>query len=394
MANESWIPPLLERLRAEGLERTLHVLPRGGGKFAMDGREYLNFSCNDYLNLARDPRVLGRAAETLDRFGAGAGASRLVTGTLDCHAELEAALAAFESYPAALVFGSGCLANAGLLSTLLGRGDVVFADKLVHATILDGIVLSRAKLHRFHHNDVEHLGRLMDRAAATGGSRGRFLVATESVFSMDGDLAPLGAICDAAQRHDAMVLVDEAHALGVFGPMGAGLVREQGLGGRVNACVATFSKALGSYGGFVACSRELRELLIHRARSFLYSTALPPASVGAALAALEILRTSPDLGAMLLSRARLFRRALEAAGLNTMRSESHIIPLLIGDNGAAVRFSARLKERGILATAIREPTVPRGTARIRLSATLAHSEEDLRRAARIIAEVAGAEGLL
>ena len=260
MENEGWVPPVLRQLRAEGRERTLNVLPRAGGRFSMDGREYLNFSCNDYLDLSRDPRVLSRAAETMARYGAGAGASRLVTGTLDCHAELEAALASFQSYPAAIVFGSGCLANVGVLSTVLGRSDVVFADRLVHATIIDGIVLSRAKLYRFPHNDIEQLDSLMTRAAAARRPAIRFLVATESVFSMDGDRAPLRALCEVASRHEAMLLVDEAHALGVFGPHGAGLVREHGLGNRVNACTATLSKAMGSYGGFVACSTELQAL--------------------------------------------------------------------------------------------------------------------------------------
>lgn len=394
MENESWVTPLLRQLRADGRERTLNVLPRAGGRFSMDGREYLNFSCNDYLDLSRDPRVLSRAAETMGRYGAGSGASRLVTGTLACHAELEAALASFQSYPAVIVFGSGCLANVGVLSTVLGRSDVVFADRLIHATIIDGIVLSRAKLCRFAHNDIEQLDSLMTRAAAARRPGFRFLVVTESVFSMDGDRAPLRDLCEVASRHEAMLLVDEAHALGVFGPHGAGLVREHGLGNRVNACTATLSKALGSYGGFVACSTELQALLINRSRPFLYSTGLPPASVGAALAALEIIRSTPHLGPTLLARAELFRRQLRELGLNVMHSESHIIPLLIGDNATAWRFSARLKAKGILATAIREPTVPRGTARIRLSVTLAHAEEDLQQAATAIAEAARQEGLL
>jgi 8-amino-7-oxononanoate synthase len=393
MDTEHWIEPALAERRARGLDRSLTVLPRAGGKFSLDGREYLNFSSNDYLDLAHDPRVLDRAAEYLRRFGAGSGASRLLTGTLECHAELEAALASFTSYPAALVFGSGWLANGGVLSAVLRRGDVVFADRLSHATILDGISLGRAKLYRFRHNDPGHLGDLMERAGRARPPGARFLVATESVFSMDGDLAPLREICDLAGRHGAMTLVDEAHALGIFGPSGAGLVCQQDLGGGVNACTATLSKALGSYGGLVACSAELRRLLINCARPLIYSTALPPANAGAALAALEILRGAPDLGPALLARADRLRRQLQAGGLNVMRSQSQIIPLLVGDNAAALRFSARLKENGILAPAIREPTVPAGTARIRLSLTLAHSDEDLKTAAATIADAARQEGL-
>ncbi len=394
MVNESWISPQLRQLQADGLERTLNVLPGSGGKFHAEGREFLNFSSNDYLNLSRDPRVLSRAAATMERHGAGAGASRLVTGTLDCHAELETKLASFLSYPAALVFGSGCLANIGVLSTILGRADLVFADRLVHATIIDGIVLSRARLIRFPHNDSQQLDSLMTRAATARSPGVRFVVVTESVFSMDGDQAPLQALSEIVARHEAMLLVDEAHALGVYGPHGAGLVRDQGLGERVNALTATLSKALGSYGGFVAGSTELRALLINRSRSFIYSTGLPPASVGAALAALEILQTEPHLGSTLLARADRFRRNLREFGLNVMHSDSQIIPLLIGDNATAMRFSTQLRGRGILATAIREPTVPRGTARIRLSVTLAHTEKDLQHAATDIAEVARQEGLL
>ncbi len=393
MENESWIPPQLRQLQADGLERTLQVLPRAGGKFVAEGREFLNFSCNDYLNLSRDPRVARRAGETMARHGAGAGASRLVTGTLNCHDELEHGLASFLAYPAALVFGSGCLANLGLLSTLVGRNDVVFADRLVHATILDGIVLSRAKLIRFSHNDSDQLDSLMTRAAASRRPDVRFLIVTESVFSMDGDRAPLQDLCNVAERHQAMFVVDEAHALGVFGPDGAGVVSEQGLTRRVNACTATLSKAFGSYGGFVACSSEVRAFLINRSRPFIYSTGLPPASVGAALAALDVIRAGPHLGPTLLARAARFRGQLRELGLNVMDSESQIIPLLIGDNAKALSLSARLKARGILATAIREPTVPRGTARIRLSVTLAHTEDDLRQAATAIAEAARQEAL-
>jgi 8-amino-7-oxononanoate synthase len=394
MQEEAWITPLLEGLQARGLERRLEVLPLAGGKFVAGGRVVLNFSSNDYLDLARDPHVAGRAGEALARFGSGSAASRLVTGTLECHAELEAALASWQSYPAALVFGSGCLTNMGTLSAVLGRDDTAFADRLAHATILDGILLSRARLHRFRHNDPDHLRQLLAQAAANRRRGSRFLVATESVFSMDGDRAPLAALAEAARRYEAMLLVDEAHALGVFGPHGAGLVAAERLGQRVNACTGTLSKALASYGGFVCCSAALRALLIQRSRPFIYSTALPPASAAAALAALEVVRRRPELGPKLLARAESFRRQLEAAGLRVMPSDTQIIPLLVGDNAKAVRLSERLKTEGILAPAIREPTVPRGTARLRLSVTLAHDADDLRRAAAAIAGAAAEEGLM
>jgi 8-amino-7-oxononanoate synthase len=394
MGTEAWIGPLLTQLQAENRERTLQVLPGSGGKIVMGGRTYLNFSSNDYLDLSQDTRVVAKAAEMMARFGASAGASRLVTGTLECHAELEHALAAFLGRPAAIAFGSGYLANVGVLSVLVGREDLVFADRLVHASIIDGIILGRAELSRFPHNDIDQLDQLMARAGSARRASQRLLVVTESVFSMDGDQAPLSQLCEVANRHEAMILVDEAHALGIFGPEGAGLAQEHALGDRINVCTATLSKALGSYGGFVVCSRELQTLLVNKSRPFIYSTGLPPASVGAALAALEITRALPHLGATLLARAERFRNQLRGLGLNVMHSESQIIPLLIGANARALSFSARLKAQGILATAIREPTVPRGTARIRLSVTLAHSEEELHRAAEAIANAAGQEGIL
>jgi 8-amino-7-oxononanoate synthase len=391
MPKEAWIVPLLEDWRARGLERRLNILPRAGGKFPAAGREVLNFASNDYLDLAHDPHVQGRASEAMARFGSGSAASRLMAGTLECHAELEAALASWQSFPAALVFGSGCLANLGTLAVLLGRDDVAFVDRLAHATILDGVALSRARLRRFQHNDPDHLGRLLAQAAATRRPRGRFLVATESVFSMDGDLAPLAALAEAADRYEAMLLVDEAHALGVFGPRGAGLVAAAGLGQRVNVQIGTLSKALASYGGFACCSATVRELLIQRSRQFIYTTALPPASAAAALAALEIVCRRPELGPTLLARAESFRRELQGAGLRVMPSAGQIVPLLVGDSAKAVRLSERLKAEGILAPAIREPTVPRGTARLRLSVTLAHGEDDLRRAAVAVANAVAAE---
>ena len=316
-----------------------------------------------------------------------------MTGTLECHAELEAALASWQSYPAALVFGSGCLTNLGTLSAILGRDDVAFVDRLAHATILDGIVLSRARLHRFRHNDPDHLDRLLAHATATRRPGGRFLVVTESVFSMDGDRAPLGPLAAAAGRYDAMLLVDEAHALGVFGPRGAGFTLAGRLTDRVGACTGTLSKALGGYGGFVCGSAALRALLIQRSRQFIYSTALPPASAAAALAALEAVCQRPGLGPELLARAQSFRQQLQAAGLNVMPADTQIVPLLIGPSDRAVRLSGRLKAKGILAPAIREPTVPRGTARLRLSVTLAHIADNLQRAAAAIAEAASEERL-
>ncbi len=390
MHHEAWISERLCNLSKSHLDRHLQVYPEAGGKIRIGDRTYLNFSSNDYLNLARHPDVVAKAAEALRIVGCGATASRLVTGTLAWHDELEQKLASYKGYPCALLFGSGFLANVGTIPALMGKNDHLFADKLVHASIVDAITLSRAKLYRFRHNDVEHLEQLLRKNATSG----RRLVVTESIFSMDGDLAPLKDIAHVAQRHGAMFMVDEAHATGVFGPKGSGLVRELGLEPLVNIALGTLSKAFGGYGGFVTCSKSVRAFLINHARSFIYSTALPPPVVAAALGALQVIEGSRDLGAQLVNNASAFRNRLEEAGLNTGNSASQIIPIMVGKNSKALAISQKLREHGIIGVAIRPPTVPRGTARIRLSVTLAHRREDLEHVAQVIIAIAQGEGLL
>ncbi len=389
MRSEAWIEEELAELRQKSLERRLTVFGEAGGKIKIEGRTFLNFSSNDYLGLARHPEVISASRKYLESHGCGATASRLITGTLTPHDQLERTIATLKGYPRALVFGSGFLANAGVIPALAGRSDHVFADKLVHASIIDGIVLSRANLKRFHHNDPAHLKALLKQCPATG----RKLVVTESVFSMDGDIAPLPEITSTAVEFGAMAMVDEAHATGVFGPGGSGLIREHALEDRVNVSMGTLSKALGGYGGFIACSPALRELLVNRARAFIYTTGLPPAVVGSALGALAVMENAGDLGVELLRRAAIFRKRLQEAGLNTLNSESQIIPVLIGENARTLAVAQRLNSKGILTVAIRPPTVPEGTARLRLSVTLDHSDRDLEWAAReIIAEATGRRG--
>ncbi|MBU1908766.1 MAG: 8-amino-7-oxononanoate synthase [Verrucomicrobia bacterium] len=388
MQGENWITGALEELRAAHLERRLTGYSGTGGRIQADGRTLLNFSSNDYLDLARHPRVIEAAAKALQEYGAGATASRLVTGTLPIHDELERRLAAFKGYPAALVFGSGYLTNAGVISAVAGTGDLVLADRLAHASLLDAAVLSRARLLRFRHNNPAHLDDLLSRHPAR-----QRLVVTESVFSMDGDLAPLPDIASVVAKHDAMLLVDEAHATGIFGPGGAGLVSEHQLSGFVNLSMGTTSKALGGYGGFVACSEAMRQWLINRARSFIYSTAPAPSAIGAALGALDVIAEQPGLGGELLQRAARFRKHLQDAGLDTLNSASQIVPLRVGENAKALSLSQRLREAGILAVAIRPPTVPAGTARIRFSISLAHAPADLEEAADRIIAAARTEGL-
>ncbi|HAK94760.1 MAG TPA: 8-amino-7-oxononanoate synthase [Planctomycetes bacterium] len=378
----------LEKLASEGLLRTLTARAGLGGKFVEAGRTVLNFSSNDYLDLASDARLKSAAAEAIAAWGCGAAASRLMSGTLRLHEALEAELADLAGRERALVFGSGFLANIGVLAALAGRHTTIFADRLNHASLVDGARLSGARLVRYRHRDVAQLDALL----AADSSRRRIIV-TDSVFSMDGDIAPLADIGDCAIRRGALLVVDEAHAIGVLGLGGGGLCRDLPAV-RPDVVIGTLSKALGGYGGFAAGSRELRDLLVNRARSFIYSTALPPACLGSARAALAILAASHDPGATLLARAARFRNALGNAGLDTGPSRTQIIPVMAGDNERALAFARALGDSGILAVAVRPPTVPPGTARLRLSVTLAHTDEDLARAAAAIAAAARQVGVI
>jgi 8-amino-7-oxononanoate synthase len=378
---ENWIQPILDDARAKGLERTARIYPEAGGKITVDGKEVLNFSSNDYLDLAHHRHVMDCSREALDQYGIGSTASRLVTGTLPIHEELEERIAKEKGYPAALVFGSGYMANAGTIPVLVGRDDIIFADKLVHASMIDACKLSSAKLVRFAHNDVQALETRLEQFPASGSRR---LIITESVFSMDGDIAPLPEIAALAEKHGAMLMVDEAHSSGTFGPKGAGLILEYGLEKSVTVSMGTMSKAMAGYGGFVACSENLRKLLVSSSRAFIYTTAPPPAVMGAALGIMDVLGSSPRLGSILQANADYFRSLLHEADLDTLQSQSQIIPIVIGDNERAVAISRNLREQGIIAAAIRPPTVPTGSARLRLSVTLAHHVGDLEFAAKEI----------
>jgi 8-amino-7-oxononanoate synthase len=376
-----WIQPILDEAKANGLERTARAYPQAGGVIKIDGQEVLNFSSNDYLDLGRHPHVVDRAREALDQYGIGATASRLVTGTLPIHEELEARIAQEKGYESALVFGSGYMANAGTIPILAGRDDLIFADKLVHASMIDACKLSRAKLVRWAHNDAAALEKRLEQYA---DAPGRKLIITESVFSMDGDLAPLADIAALAEKHGAMLMVDEAHSTGTFGKNGSGLVRELGITDAVTVSMGTMSKAMAGYGGFVACSAKLRQLMVGSSRAFIYTTAPPPAVIGAALGALDVFEASPRLGYILQANTDYFRSLLHEAGLDTQQSQSQIIPIVIGDNEKAVAISQKLREAGIICAAIRPPTVPPGSARLRICITLAHLVDDLERAAKTI----------
>jgi 8-amino-7-oxononanoate synthase len=380
----------LEQLECQGLLRRTTAWPQAGGRIELaDGRTFLNFSSNDYLGLARDPHVMRRSIESIERWGCGASASRLMCGTLELHEELESALASLVGGESSLVFSSGFGMNVGVMAALAGRDDVIFSDRFIHASLIDGARLSRAAIRPFPHNDVRELERLMRETPCTG----RRLIVTESVFSMDGDLAPLEEIHALAARYGAVLLADEAHAIGVWGA-GGGICRLLNRSERPDFIAGTLGKALGSLGGFVVCSGECRSFLINRARSFIFATALPPACLGAALGAIERIGQDPGMGERLLDRARAFHGMLASEGLNLPEFRSQIIPLPVGGNEEAMKLAQSLRNQGLLVTAIRPPTVPPGTARLRLSVTLAHGMQDLTWAAGRIVDASREMGLV
>lgn len=351
----------LAGLEARGLRRELTPTARlGGARVVRGGRELVSFACNDYLDLAHHPRVLAAAHAALERHGAGAGGSRLVTGDAPETGALEAALARRKGTPAALVFASGYLASIGVIPALVGPGDLVLLDALSHACLWSGARLSGARVEAFAHNDAEDLERRL--AALRGGAR-RALVLTERVFSMDGDLAPMADLLTVAERHDAWTLADDAHGLGVA---------EGGDGARAPLEMGTLSKALGSTGGYVCASQAVVDLLKSRARAFVYTTGLAPASAAAALAALEVIAAEPERGARV---RRAAARLADRLGLAPARSA--VVPLLVGEAHAALALSAALEAQGFLAVAIRPPTVPDGTARLRFALSCAHTEADV-----------------
>ncbi|HWC27893.1 MAG TPA: 8-amino-7-oxononanoate synthase [Solirubrobacteraceae bacterium] len=380
----SEIAARLAELEELGLyRRTRLVSGPQGPSVVVDGRTVLLLCSNNYLGLAEHERVRAAAADAAQRWGVGAGSSRLVSGTMTVHRRLEQRLAAFKGTPAALLFGSGYLANLGVLGALARAGDVVFSDELNHASVIDGCRLSRAATFVYRHNDVEHLAWGLERAHGRGS-----LIVTESVFSMDGDVAPLEEIAGLARRHGARVVVDEAHATGCVGPGGRGAVAAAGLGGNVDVIVGTLGKALGSYGAYVACDEELAALLTNAARSLIFSTAPPPPAVAGALAALELLEEQPRRVERLRCNAEVLRTELAREGFDVAGCSTQIVPLIVGDAGAALRVCEAALERGVFAQAIRPPTVPDGTSRLRLAVMATHGEGELREAARVLGRAA------
>jgi glycine C-acetyltransferase/8-amino-7-oxononanoate synthase len=356
----NFVNSTLAELENFGLKRTLKI--HSGG--------LVNFSTNDYLDLSTHPLVVKRAVEAVETFGAGSGGSRLMAGNLPLHEELEHRLAQLTGMETSLVYGSGFLANTGVLTALAGRNDTIFSDRLNHASIVDGAITSRGRVHRYRHCDVQHLSDLLKKHTEAG----KKIIVTESVFSMDGDIAPVREIYELSRRNGCILVVDEAHAVGVFGH-GGGICRKYGV--LPDFVTGTLSKALGSYGGFAACSRETRDFLVNRSRSFVFSTGLPPASTGAAVGALQVIESRQEAGAALVESAKFFRESLKQAGFNTGNSASQIVPVIVGESSATVSFSHSLQNRGILVVAIRPPTVPEGSARLRFSITLRHQIKTL-----------------
>lgn len=356
------------------VRRRLRPLDGGmGPRVVLDGRAVLQLCSNDYLGLAAHPAVARAAADAALEYGAGAGSARLIAGTSTPHAALEHDIAQLKETAAAVVLSSGYHANAGVPPILADAEDVLFSDERNHASLIDGCRLSRAAVRIYRHADADHLELLL---RAAGGFRRRVIV-TETVFGMDGDLAPLADLVAVARRHDAWLVVDEAHATGVFGAHGGGLVSERGLTAEVDVQIGTLSKALGSLGGYVAGSAPLVDWVVNAARTFVYTTALPPPAAAAARAAIAVLAAEPERRQRVWSHAAWLRERLTEIGFRLGPTRSPILPILVGDAETAVRLSDALLARSVLVAAIRPPTVPEGAARLRVTPTAAHTGDDL-----------------
>jgi glycine C-acetyltransferase len=390
----------LAALRERHLWRPLRVMSSAQGPLvSVDGRRVISLSSNDYLGLTHHPRLREAALAAVRDFGVGSGAVRTIAGTMTMHEELEAELAAWKGVPATLTFQSGFTANTGVIPVVTGETDLIVSDALNHASIIDGMRLSKAPREIYPHGDVEALRGILSAAVANGRPDGAgpyrlILVVTDGVFSMDGDIAPLPAIVEAAEEAGAAVYVDDAHASGVLGRNGRGSIDHFGLHGRVAIQVGTLSKAVGALGGYVAGSHELRDILIARARPFLFSTSAPPAVVAACRAAIRVMDEEPELGERLWANTRRFKAELTGLGFDTGVSETPITPVMMGDGATAGRFSDRLLEEGVFAQPVVYPTVSLDKARIRTIVTAAHTDEQLDRALEAFATVGRRLGLL
>jgi glycine C-acetyltransferase len=364
----------IQALRDQGTYRRLRVLDdEQKARTSIDHRVVVNLSSNNYLGLTTHPKLRERAVEAIKSLGVGSGSVRTIAGTMDIHMQLERKLAEFKRTEAAVVFQSGFAANAGTVAAILGREDAIVSDELNHASIIDGARLSRATIKVFPHRDVAAARRIVEELPRTQ----RKLLISDGVFSMDGDLGALPDLCDLAEEFGCIMMVDDAHASGVFGQHGRGTIDHFGLHGRVDVQVGTLSKALGVLGGYVAGSRSLIEFLYHRARPFLFSTSHPPAVAAACLAAIEVMETEPNLMNQLWENTRFFKSGLQALGFDTGASESPITPVIVGDATLAMALSDQLFEKGVFAQGIGFPTVPHGKARVRTIVAATHTRDQL-----------------
>ena len=366
----------LAEVKESGLYRRLRAVESAQDTaIVLEGQEVLLFSSNNYLGLANHPALKQAAQQAIEQYGCGSGASRLISGSMDVHHKLEQRLAALKKTDAALVFPTGYHANIGALSALMGPDDTIFSDSLNHASIIDGCRLSRADIRIYRHSDTDHLSELFK----TRPQSGQRLIVTDTVFSMDGDLAPLAQIVALAQEYDAWVMVDEAHATGVFGPHGGGLVEELGLAQQIDIQMGTLGKALGCVGAYIAGSHELIDWLINRARSFIYTTGLPPAVAASALAALDIVESEPERREQLWDNTKFLSDGLLSLGYTLGDTRSQILPVIIGEADQTMALAQAMLQHGVFAHGIRPPTVPEGTSRIRATPMATHTQKQLSR---------------
>ncbi len=393
----SYLGDQLNELKQKGTYFRLRVLEDEQAPVCtFDGKRVINLASNNYLGLTTHPKLRDAALVATRKYGVGSGAVRTIAGTMSVHMELEEKIARFKNVEACVVFQSGFTANAGTVSAVLGKEDFIISDELNHASIVDGARLSRATIKVFRHKDVDHAEEMLKEIA---GQPGRKLLITDGVFSMDGDIAPLPALCDLAEKYGAIMMVDDAHASGVLGRNGRGTIDHFGVHGRVDIQVGTLSKAIGALGGYVCGTRELIEFLYHRGRPFLFSTSHPPSVAATCIAAFEVLENEPQRIQKLWDNTNFFKQELgnlgfNIGGINTPKSETPITPIIVGDGRLAMDFSRELFNQGLMATGIAFPTVPEGKARIRTIVTAAHTRQELEQALEILTVVGKRLGII